>query len=142
MMVATRRSLVAIVLGYASLKVAPVTLIAYWPVDTRIDGFDVTHYRLFPGDTLGLPRPNISYVETVAPMTLGHNGGHVCQDEGGPFPYDKSGSHGSWNIPWAAACLSDPRGYVWQAHWTWHLGGFELGPTSAEKIVLKGNDDK
>jgi len=137
-MTATRRSLVAIVLGYAALKVAPVTMLVYWPVETQIDGDTVTHFRSFPGDVLGLPRPRISYIETVKPLTQGYNGGQVCQDTGGPFPYDKQSGYGTWSIPWAAPCLPDPKGYIWRAQWKWHLGAFEFGPAHAEKIVLKG----
>lgn len=139
-MTATRRSLVAIVLGYAVLKVAPVTMLVYWPVETQIEGDTVTHFRVFPMDTFGLPRPRISFVETVKPLTHGHNDGQVCQDAGGPFPYDKRSEYGSWSIPWAAPCLSDSKGYVWRAQWTWHLGSFKVGPTHAEKVVLKGRD--
>lgn len=138
MIVTTRKLLLTGIISYAVLTIAPVTRLVYWPVETEVRNETVTHFRSFPMDALGLPRPRISFVEIVKPLTPGHNGGQVCQDTGGPLKYDKQTGYGAWEIPWAAPCLSDPQGFVWQAQWTWHLGALELGPAQHEKIVLKG----
>jgi hypothetical protein len=139
MIVTTRRTLVGLAAVYIASQVLPVTHIAYWTSEVWIDEAQVTVDRTFPGDWLGLPRPNISFVETVKPLTQGHNGGQVCEVEGGPFRYESDDPLGRWQIgAWAAQCLDDPAGYRWSAQWTWHLGSFKFGPAHAQKIVLKG----
>ena len=117
-------------------QVLPLTRLAYGPQDVVITGDQVTMYRSFPGDALGLPRPRISYLEKVMPLTPGHHGGHPCVEEGGPFRYGQAEPVGSWAIPWAAGCLNDPHGYAWEATWTWHLGVLTLGSTSISHRVF------
>lgn len=117
-----------LVILIALTQLLPVTRIALWPQKVVISGSDVKVYRFFPGDYIRAPRPHISYVETVKPLTLSHNGGQTCQDNGGPFQYIQEQGAGRWNIePWAAPCLNDPNGYVWTARWTWHIGGLSVG---------------
>lgn len=127
------------VLALAS-QILPVTRLVYNPQQVSIEGSTVTLYRSFPLDRLGLPRPRISYVETVRPLTTGHNGGHTCLSRGGPFQYGSAAEFGEWQIPWAAACLSDPNGYVWEASWTWHLGQFTFGQTTLKIRVLQNGE--
>jgi len=138
-MIITTRRIVSILAGaYVASQIFPVTKMAYWPSDVWINGTEVTVDRIFPGDKLGLPRPRISYVETVTPLSgIAHNKGQSCQDKREPKVYDKP-EIVSWNIGgWAGPCLGDPKGYRWQAVWTWHLGGFSLGPVREDKVVLK-----
>ena len=112
--------------------------IAYWPSYVEIKNGEVRLERTFPMDALGLPRPRISYVETVKPITQSHNGGHVCEDKGGPFRYTQAKPIGRWNISlWAMDCLDDPMGYRWEADWWWHLGALKIGPIHKELLVLK-----
>jgi hypothetical protein len=135
------RTLVLIAVVAIAFQVAPVTRLVFAPEDASFDGSHVTLLRRFPGDDLGFPRPRMSYVETVAPLTPGHNGGHVCQDAGGPFAYTRAQPLGQWDVaPWAADCLSDPYGVRWQAVWTWHLGNLRAGPVSLSAIFRKGVD--
>lgn len=115
----------------------PVSRLAFHPISVEITGDQVTLDRAFPGDILGLPRPHLSYVETVKPMTQRHNGGHPCVDHGGPFRYARADSVKRWSIDWAAACLSDPAGFVWSAQWTWHLGMFRFGAVGMTEIVMR-----
>lgn len=117
----------------------PVTKLVYNPKHVEISGAKVTVYRTFPGDALGLPRPMISYVETVRPMSPTHNKGVVCSDAKGPFKYGRATEIGEWNIDWAQPCLSDPIGYHWSAHWYWNIGSFKLGPVDLGKTILKLN---
>jgi len=121
---------------YLAAQVLPVTRLAYNPREAAIDGQTVILARSFPGDALGLPRPRIAYRETVRPLTPRHNGGQSCMDEGGPFRYDTAEAVGEWDIAWAEPCLSDPRGYAWQATWTWHLGVFTFGPVNLTQRVF------
>jgi hypothetical protein len=121
---------------YLAAQVLPVTRLVYSPQAVDITGQQVVLYRSFPGDALGLPRPRISYLEKVRPLTPWHNLGRPCVDEGGPFRYDLVHATGSWEMPWAEPCLSDPLGYIWEATWTWHLGLFTLGPVSLSKHVF------
>lgn len=123
--------------AWSALLILPVTRLVYAPVDVQIDGDTVRVFRTFPGDRIGLPRPRISYVETVQPLTADHNGGRVCRDTGGPFVYSQTAPVGSWTIPWAETCLDDPSGFVWTAEWTWHIGELRVGPTSLTTRVLR-----
>lgn len=111
----------------------PVSRLAIVPHSVEIVGDQVSLERSFPGDMFGLPRPFLSYVETVTPLTQGHNGGHPCQVKGGPFRYARAENIGTWSIDWAAACLSDPSGFIWSAAWTWHVGALRLGPVRLER---------
>lgn len=120
------------------LSVLPISRLVIAPVDVSITGQDVRMVRSFPTDALGLPRPRISYVETVTPLTHGHNGGHFCEDHGGPTRYSKQTQLGRWSIQWAAPCLDDPIGYRWEACWTWHVGVFKFGATCLPKRFLNG----
>lgn len=122
---------------YLAAQVLPVTRLAFDPQEVQIEGDQVTLVRTFPADALGLQRPRISYVEEVRPLSPSHNGGHPCTEAAGPFRYDAEEPLGSWSIPWAAACLDDPRGYVWEATWTWHVGVFTFGPVTLSTRVLK-----
>lgn len=141
MIVTTRRTLVGLAAVYIGSQVLPVTRAVYWPSEVWIDGAEVTVDRAFPGDFLGLPRPRISFTETVDPLSQEHNSGQVCEVEGGPFRYSSDEPLGRWQIgEWAAPCLDDPAGYRWSSQWTWHLGGFTFGPTGISKAVIKQGD--
>lgn len=141
MIVTTRRTLVGLAIVYIASQVLPVTRIAYWPSEVWINGAEVTVGRAFPGDFLGLPRPRISFTETVDPLSQEHNGGQVCEVEGGPFRYSGDERLGRWYIgEWAEQCLDDPAGYRWSAEWVWHIGGFTVGLTRLSKTVL--NDER
>lgn len=72
-------------------QTAPLSRIAYNPQAVEFRGNDVVMYRSFPMDRLGLPRPWLSYVETIRPLTPAHNGGQSCTDRGGPFEYTRAG---------------------------------------------------
>jgi len=117
--------------------IAPFSRLVYNPEAVEIAGDKVTMYRSFPGDTLGLPRPWLSYVETVRPLTPEHNGGQSCTDKGGPFKYDRAGPVGDWSIEWAADCTSDIKGFAWSARWYWHVGAIKFAPATFEHVVLK-----
>ena len=118
-------------------QTAPLSRIAYNPQAVEISDSQVTMYRSFPMDSLGLPRPWLSYVETVRPITEAHNGGHSCTEKGGPFEYTRAGDVGKWSIEWASACTSDPAGFHWSAKWTWHVGRITLGPVTYDQTVLR-----
>lgn len=124
------------VTAVVALKVLPVSWIAINPTAVEIIGDQVQVYRTFPMDALGLPRPHISYTETVKPLTQSHNGGQFCDDAGKPVRYSRPEAVGKWSIPWAADCLNDPQGYCWEARWTWHIGGLSFGPVSPSKTVI------
>ena len=119
-------------------QTAPLSRIAYNPQAVEISDSQVTMYRSFPLDALGLPRPWLSYVETVRPITEVHNGGHSCTERGGPFQYTREGDVGMWSIAWAADCTDDPAGFHWSAKWTWHVGRMQMGPVKLSQTVLKG----
>lgn len=123
-------------LFFLVLWVTPITRLVYHPKAIEIEGTKVTMYRSFPGDALGLPRPKLSYVEIIRPLTPSHNGGQSCTDTGGPFRYTRSTEVGEWSIEWAAACLNDPVGYSWYARWYWHVGALKLGPTSLATTIF------
>lgn len=122
------------------LFVAPFSRLAYSPQAIEINGYQVSMYRSFPGDTLGLPRPWLSYTETIRPLTPEHNGGQSCTDRGGPFKYDRAGPVGDWSIEWAAKCVSDPKGFTWAARWYWHVGAIKFAPTTLSHVVLNVNN--
>jgi hypothetical protein len=121
------------------LTVAPVSRLAIHPMTVQISGETVFVHRTFPGDTFGLRRPLISYVETVKGFSSDTNKGHTCKDAGGPFRYSQAKTVGQWEIPWAAECLEDPIGYVWEACWRWHLGAIKLGPVCIDHTVMRAN---
>lgn len=128
-----------IVVILALLKILPVTMLVFYPHDAVIENSEVTMYRTFPLDTIGAPRPTLSYVEYVKPLTTGHNDGQVCQSSGGPFQYNRAEATGRWGITeWAADCLDDPHGFIWEARWTWWLLGFAFGPVSHTETVVHG----
>jgi hypothetical protein len=122
--------------AYIGSQVLPVSRLAIQAQEVTITGATVLIKRSFPADIFGLPRPRLSYVETVRGLTASHNDGHSCADRGGPFRYDNAKDAGTWKIEWAAPCLSDPFGYTWEACWTWHLGSVEFGATCKGIIVL------
>ena len=131
-------------LGWAALafvlaNTLPVSRLAIHPISATVTtGGAVVVYRDFPGDLLGLPRPRISYIEAVAPLTPGHNGGHWCQMRAGPVQYSSAAPVGVWSIAgWAGRCLDDPAGFVWTACWTWHLGAWRAGATCLPLTVLR-----
>lgn len=119
------------------LQILPISSLAITPIEVTIEGDQVTLARDFPGDDLGLPRPWLSYVETVRPLTPGYNGGQVCEQKRGPFQYTEKAPIGTWSIDWASDCLSDPLGFSWAASWTWHVGNIRLGPTDFSTRVLR-----
>lgn len=134
----SRRVLMGVAAAYIASQVLPATRLVYWPSDVWIEAADVTVDRSFPGDMLGLPRPRVSYIESVTPLSrAAHNGGRFCQDVGGPKTYGSEAQYGQWSIEgWASECLSDPLGYRWDAEWTWHLGGLTFGSASLSKTVI------
>lgn len=119
-----------------ALFAAPFTRAVYNPTAVEIHGDQVTVYRTFPGDAFGLPRPSISYAETITPLTQAHNGGHPCVERGGPFQYSRADPVGRWSIEWAADCLSDPQGYRWSARWYWNVGILKFGPAELDHVVI------
>jgi len=119
-------------------QTAPLTRIVYNPQSVQIHDSTAVVYRSFPMDHIGLPRPWLSYVETIRPLTEAHNGGQACTQRGGPFEYAHEGEVGTWSIAWADACLSDPLGYRWASEWTWHVGRMELGPVKLSQTFLRG----
>jgi hypothetical protein len=120
-----------------ALQTLPITALAIKPESVSIEGDQVTLVRDFPTDAMGLPRPWLSYVETVRPLTQGHNGGHICEQKAGPFRYSENNPVGTWSIAWASDCLSDPQGFTWSASWTWWIGNLQLGPTDFRTRVLR-----
>ncbi|WP_306150756.1 hypothetical protein [Roseovarius sp. MMSF_3281] len=134
-----RRPLVLLASIYLAAKLLPATALVYWPSEVWVeaDG-DVTVDRTFPGDYLGLPRPRISFIETVDPISPQTHGGQDCEIKGGPDRYDDPAELGRWNIAsWAEPCLADPQGYRWSATWTWHIGSFRLGGVELSKTIIK-----
>lgn len=131
------RAMFVVGLTILALWVVPVTRLVYAPHAVEVVGDQVTMYRTFPLDALGLPRPRLSYVETVRPLTPSHHDGQSCTDAGGPFQYTRDDEVGRWQIPWAVGCLSDPRGFIWSASWTWHIGGLTVGPVSLSDTFLR-----
>lgn len=117
--------------------VFPASLVAFRPGAVTIADGAVVLERSFPGDRFGLPRPVMSYKETVRPLTHGHNGGHPCVQTGGPIRYTSPHPVGTWSLDWAAACLDDPAGFHWEAAWRWHIGAVVLGPVRSEATVLQ-----
>ncbi|MFN3647851.1 MAG: hypothetical protein ACK4S2_15315 [Gemmobacter sp.] len=134
---ADRAWLAVLALAWA-LFVAPATRLLFNPQSVQIDGEVVRVVRSFPGDALGLPRPVMSYSETVHPLTAGHNGGHFCQASSPrPVQYVSRNPVGQWSIPWARACLSDPAGFVWEARWQAYVGLLPLGPVRLSATVSR-----
>jgi hypothetical protein len=124
-----------------AVTILPITWLAIHPIRVEIEQDRVALYRVFPGDTLGLPRPRLSYVETVRPLSPEHNGGHWCEKTGGPARYTNAEPVGRWSISWADTCLSDPVGYTWSAYWTLHMGVLRLGATGISTSVLRAPCD-
>lgn len=104
----SRRTLTGLAVVYVASQVLPVTRLAYWPSEVWIDGSEVTVERHYPGDWLGLPRPQVSYVETVTPISgIGHNDRHNCQDARGAKRYTRP-ELTSWDISsWAAGSIDE-----------------------------------
>jgi hypothetical protein len=123
-------------IGWYGLQVLPFTSLVYRPEAVEVSNGEVTLARSFPGDALGLPRPRMSYVETVRPLSQTHNGGQSCSDAGGPFRYSRAEPIGVWKIDWARNCLSDPVGFEWSAFWYWHVGAIRLGPASLSQRTI------
>lgn len=117
--------------------VFPASLIAFRPGAVTVADGAVMLERSFPGDAFDLPRPVMTYRETVRPLTPGHNGGHPCVQTGGPIRYTSPQPVGTWSLDWAAACLDDPAGFHWEAAWRWHVGAIQLGPVRAAVTVLQ-----
>jgi hypothetical protein len=137
LIITTRRALFGLAAAYIASQGLPATRLVYWPSEVWMNETQVTMDRTFPGDWIGLPRPRISFTETVDPLSQKHNSGQVCEVKGGPFRYESDAPLGRWRIgKWAAPCLDDPEGYRWSAQWTWHLGGITLGPTSISKVFI------
>ena len=126
------------------LAVAPVSRLAINPITVQISGDVVQVQRQFPGDTIGARRPLLSYIETVKGFSPKTNSGHVCKDASGPFRYSDAKQIGQWSIPWAAECIADPVGYVWEACWRWHVGMIRFGAVCLEhthiRQVMEGSD--
>lgn len=125
-----------IALIWIAMQITAVTRLVYNPQAVSIHEGKVSLLRKFPGDRFGLPRPRLSYVETVVPLTEGHYGGHFCVYSDGPVLYDSPSGSKTWDISkWASGCLSDPSGVVWSAAWYWHFGSLKLGPVKfSDKI--------
>lgn len=115
---------------------APASRLAIWPHDVHIEGDLVQVYRSFPADWIGLPRPRLSYIETVKGITPETHAGHVCEERGGPFRYSTASDVGQWSIAWAAPCLADPVAAKWEACWTWHLGLMRFGATCKTHVIF------
>jgi hypothetical protein len=116
----------------------PVTGLLFRPQHVEITGDRVVLQRDFPGDRIGLPRPVMTYIETVKPLTPGHNGGHRCQHSPqAPFRYLSDEVVGQWSIAWAEPCLNDPLGFIWDARWTAYVGVIPLGPVNFSATVLR-----
>ena len=126
-----------VVMVAVGTQVLPVSRLAIHPEAVTIRGNEVSLLRTFPLDALGLPRPHISYTETVKPLTQTHNGGHRCTQSGGPFQYTYGEQTGRWKIDWASDCTSDPAGFTWSAEWRWHIGGLQMGPTRLSETIIK-----
>lgn len=139
----------ALIIGWMTVmvgasQVLPITRIVYNPTDVLIDhdSGEVVLKRTFPMDVLkriGIHwRPEMTYIETVRPLTVMHNLGHPCQISSKPFRYSLATVTGTWNItPWAAECLNDPQGFEWEARWFWQVGTFRMGPTRLQATVLR-----
>ncbi len=121
----------------AAFQTAPLSRLVYSPQAVEIRGDDLVMYRSFPMDAIGLPRPWLSYVEIIRPMTMGYNGGHVCAQKGGPLQYTNADDVGAWSIAWASRCTDDPVGFTWSAQWSWHIGRVVLGPVKLSHTALK-----
>lgn len=126
-----------VVVSIFGAQMLPLTALVIQPEQVTIEGDQVTLLRDFPTDAVGLPRPWLSYVETVRPLTPEHNGGQICEQKRGPFKYTEKNPVGTWSISWASDCLSDPQGFTWSASWTWWLGNLKLGPTDFGTRVLR-----
>lgn len=123
-------------MSYAA-QVIPFSAMAIHVDGAVIDGDNVIVSRSFPSDAIGAERPWISYIETVRPLTPGHNGGQICEAQGGPFQYSSGETVGRWSIDWASDCLDDPIGFTWTASWTWWIGAIPMGPTAHSVRVLR-----
>ena len=118
-----------IMAAFMLIFVSPITSAAIYPIAVSVTTESVSVRRVFLADYLGLPRPIISYDETVRPLTPLWNGGHPCSDLGGPFRYTSEQETAQWEIQWAADCTNDPVGFVYTVCWTWHVGMIEFGAT-------------
>lgn len=123
--------------SWLAIQTLPITRIVYHPSAAEISGSQVIVSRDFPMDEYTNWRPRLSYVETVRPLTPGHNGGQSCEIAGGPFRYSSAEAVGQWSIDWAAKCLDDPSGFTWSAYWHWHIGALRVGPVSLYQRVLR-----
>jgi hypothetical protein len=132
---------VAVVMAALIGWVFPASRMAFNPGAVLIEDGTVTLARTFPGDSFGLPRPVMTYEETIRPLTPMHNGGHPCVQQGGPIRYVSASPVGAWSLDWADDCTSDPTGYYWEAAWVWHIGAFRLGPVRASHTVLRPADN-
>jgi hypothetical protein len=126
-----------VVMGALVGWVFPASMIAFRPGAVEIVNGTVTIARTFPGDRFGLPRPHMSYKEVIRPLSLLHNGGHPCVQEGGPLRYVSQYPVGTWSLDWAADCTDDPVGFFWEAAWAMHIGSIRLGPVRASHTVLR-----
>lgn len=120
--------------------VFPASMMAMKPGEVSISGGYVSLYRVFPSDSLGLPRPVMSYKEIIRPLKPVYNGGHPCTKTGGPFRYVNPAPVASWSLDWAQDCISDPVGFHWEAAWVWHIGAIKLGPVRASKTFLNESE--
>ena len=106
------------------------------PQAATIDGTIVTVYRTFPAHgLLGVPRPLVSYRETVTPL----DNGRTCGD-GRTQRYVRPGDFGRWDIAeWAAPCMRGA--WLWHAEWQgWLFGLIPLQPVSLT-IIGSGTGD-
>jgi len=137
----TRNTLLALAVAYGCTKLPGATGIVYLPQEAWLskEG-DVVLERIFVTDYFGLPRPRISYVETVKAFTQETNNGEFCQNKSEPTVYDRNEELGRWNIKdWAGECMADPVGYRWSADWSFHLGAIKFGSVQLKEVVLKGD---
>lgn len=110
---------------------------------------DVVVKRHYPwAEFFNSDRPWVRYVHHVTPLTKGHNRGYLCREDNGAgqrYNHDIGDDFNAYNVShFAARCLSDPIGFVYEAKWTAYLfDAIPLRPIHMEvQVATAGNSCK
>jgi len=100
---------------------------------------DVVVRRHYPmSELFNSRRPWVRYVQTVTPMTPGHADGYLCREDNGMgqrYNHDGRLGFGKWDVRhFAAECLSDPVGFIYEAKWTAYL--FDVIPLRPVSLIV------
>jgi hypothetical protein len=101
---------------------------------------DVVIRRHYPvAEFFNSRRPWVRYVQTVSPMTPNYADGYLCREDNGHgqrYTQDGNLGFGAWDVRhFAAECLSDPIGFVYEAQWTAYL--FDAIPLRPVSMTVK-----